>query len=112
MNIQFKKGVLGLCVLVLLSRKDFYGYELVQAVSRNIAIAEGTIYPLLRRLMKEGYFTTYIQESGEGPARKYYRITREGREYQAALMVEWTRFTAGITALIESEDRQATLAAR
>ena len=47
MNIQFKKGVLELCVLVVLTRKDYYGYELVQAISRNIEIAEGTVYPLL-----------------------------------------------------------------
>jgi PadR family transcriptional regulator PadR len=103
MNIQFKKGVLELCVLVVLCRKDSYGYELVQAISKNIDIAEGTVYPLLRRLMKEGYFTTYIQESGEGPARKYYQITEKGREYQAVLLEEWTRFVAGVSTLIGQE---------
>jgi len=104
MNIQFKKGVLELCVLVVLCRKDSYGYELVQAISKNIDIAEGTVYPLLRRLMKEGYFTTYIQESGEGPARKYYQITDKGRAYQAVLMAEWTRFVAGVSTLIGKEN--------
>ncbi len=79
MNIQFKKGVLELCVLVVLCRKDYYGYELVQAISKNIDIAEGTVYPLLRRLTKEGYFKTYIQESADGPARKYYQITDKGQ---------------------------------
>jgi PadR family transcriptional regulator PadR len=103
MNIQFKKGVLELCVLVVLCRKDFYGYELVQTISRSIDIAEGTIYPLLRRLMKEGYFTTYIQESAEGPARKYYQITDKGKEYQAVLREEWTRFVAGVNTLIGKE---------
>ncbi|HET6452446.1 MAG TPA: PadR family transcriptional regulator [Spirochaetia bacterium] len=103
MNIQFKKGVLELCVLVVLCRKDFYGYELVQTISRNIDIAEGTIYPLLRRLMKEGYFTTYIKESAEGPARKYYQITPKGRSYQSVLREEWTRFVKGVNALIGKE---------
>ena len=103
MNIQFKKGVLELCVLVVLCRKDYYGYELVQTISRNIDIAEGTVYPLLRRLTKEGYFTTYIQESTEGPARKYYQISDKGREYQKVLLEEWTRFITGVNSLIGKE---------
>lgn len=103
MNIQFKKGVLELCVLVVLCRKDYYGYELVQAISRNIDIAEGTVYPLLRRLTREGYFSTYIQESSEGPARKYYQITEKGRETMKVLLEEWNRFVRGVTNLIGEE---------
>jgi PadR family transcriptional regulator PadR len=103
MNIQFKKGILELCVLVVLCRRDYYGYELVQAISGNIDIAEGTIYPLLRRLTKEGYFTTYIQESAEGPARKYYRITERGKSYQVELLDEWNKFISGVDALIGKE---------
>ena len=104
MNIQFKKGVLELCVLTVLCRRDCYGYELVQSISESIDIAEGTIYPLLRRLTQERYFTTYIQESNEGPARKYYRITDKGRTYQQELLNEWNRFMTGVTALIGRED--------
>jgi len=104
MNIQFKKGVLELCVLVVLCRKDYYGYELVQAISKNIDIAEGTVYPLLRRLTKEGYFKTYIQESATGPARKYYQITEKGKEYQKELLEDWTRFISGVNNLIGKEE--------
>lgn len=100
MNIQFKKGILELCVLVLLSRKDYYGYELVQTISKSIDISEGTVYPILRRLTEEQYFTTYIRESSEGPARKYYRITDKGREYQRILIEEWNQFISGVNALI------------
>lgn len=100
MNIQFKKGVLELCVLTVLCRKDYYGYELVQTIARSIDIAEGTVYPLLRRLTTEGYFTTYIAESNEGPARKYYRITESGRAYQRVLLEEWERFITGVGTLI------------
>ncbi|MFV5772620.1 PadR family transcriptional regulator, partial [Pediococcus acidilactici] len=63
LNVQFKKGVLDLCVLVLLDKQDRYGYELVQKISEQIDISEGSIYPLLRRLTKEGYSTTYLKES-------------------------------------------------
>ena len=104
MNIQFKKGVLELCVLTALCRRDCYGYELVQMISKNIEIAEGTIYPLLRRLTQEGYFSAYIQESNEGPARKYYRITNKGRDYQKLHLAEWNHFISGVNTLIKEEE--------
>lgn len=49
MNIQFKKDMLELCILFLLNRRDYYGYELVEHISQYVNISEGTIYPLLRR---------------------------------------------------------------
>lgn len=104
MNVQFKKGVLELCVLVVLCRKDYYGYELVQTISKNIDIAEGTVYPLLRRLTKEGFFTSYLKESEEGPPRKYYQITTQGKEYKGQLLEEWSRFVTGVNRLIEKEE--------
>jgi PadR family transcriptional regulator PadR len=104
MNIQFKKGVLELCVLVVLCRRDYYGYELVQAISRNIEIAEGTVYPLLRRLTKEGYFKSYIRESEAGPARRYYQITEKGKRYTRLLLEEWNRFISGVNKLIGKEE--------
>ncbi|MCU9613427.1 PadR family transcriptional regulator [Caldibacillus lycopersici] len=101
MNVQFKKGVLELCVLVLLDKKDRYGYELVQKISNQIEISEGSVYPLLRRLTKEEYFTTYLKESTEGPSRKYYRLTDKGREYLYELIDEWTEFSNGVNQLIK-----------
>lgn len=101
MNIQFKKGVLNLCVLVLLDKQDRYGYELVQKISDQISISEGSVYPLLRRLTKEGYFTTYLQESTEGPPRKYYKLTELGRAYLHEQLIEWKTFTNGVNNLIE-----------
>lgn len=101
MNVQFKKGVLELCVLVLLEQKDRYGYELVQEISNQIEISEGSVYPLLRRLTKEGYFTTYLQESTEGPSRKYYKLTDVGKEYLQQLLTEWKEFSNGVNKLIE-----------
>jgi len=101
MNVQFKKGVLNLCVLALLDKQDRYGYELVQMISNQIAISEGSVYPLLRRLTKEGYFTTYLKESTEGPPRKYYQLTEIGRTYLQEQLVEWENFTQGVNKLIE-----------
>ncbi|KKK39231.1 PadR family transcriptional regulator [Mesobacillus campisalis] len=101
MNVQFKKGVLELCVLVLLNKKDRYGYELVQKISEQIDISEGSAYPLLRRLTKEGYFTTYLKESTEGPPRKYYQLTDSGKSYLHDLLQEWEEFTNGVNQLIK-----------
>ncbi|MEB4818188.1 PadR family transcriptional regulator [Bacillus thuringiensis] len=67
MNVQFKKGVLELCVLVLLDKQDCYGYELVQKISEQIDISGGSIYPLLRRLTKEGYLN-YVFKGIDGGA--------------------------------------------
>jgi PadR family transcriptional regulator, regulatory protein PadR len=104
MNIQFKKGVLELCVLALLAQEDRYGYELVNEISKNIAISEGTIYPLLKRLKDEGYFTTYLQESQEGPPRKYYQLTKLGRETKEKLSEEWYSFVEGVHKIVRGDE--------
>ncbi|MFC7061462.1 PadR family transcriptional regulator [Halobacillus seohaensis] len=104
MNIQFKKGALELCVLALLNKQDRYGYELVQKISGQIAISEGSVYPLLRRLKKEEYFTTYLQESKEGPSRKYYQLTEKGRNYLYVLTDEWQQFSNGVNHILKEGD--------
>ncbi len=100
MNAQFKKGVLELSVLTMISRKNYYGYELVEEISKVLEISEGTLYPILRRLTEENYFETYLQESSEGPPRKYYRITKLGRDYQKNLYKQWIEFNQQIEKLI------------
>ena len=101
MSIQLKKGTLELCVLSLLSRNDMYGFELVGVISENIKISEGTIYPLLKRIKDEGYVTTYLRESQEGPPRKYYRITQFGRTTLETLETEWHGLVDGINNILE-----------
>jgi len=101
MNIQFKKGVLELCVLALLTEKNRYGYDLVNEISKNIQISEGTIYPLLRRLKNVGYVTTYLQESQEGAPRKYYRLTESGRKITGELKSDWFDFVKKVSSLLK-----------
>jgi PadR family transcriptional regulator PadR len=100
MNTQLKKGILELCVLAVLDKKDCYGYELVNEISKNIEISEGTIYPILRRLNQEGYFTTYLQESQEGPPRKYYKLTDLGKSIKEELLKEWNELVYGVNNII------------
>lgn len=104
MNSQLKKGVLELCVLSLLSKKDYYGYELVNEISKDIKISDGTIYPILRRLNQEGLFETYLQESQEGPPRKYYKLTNIGYQTKDQLINEWTAFVDGVNNIIEGDE--------
>lgn len=103
MNTQFKKGVLELCVLALLDRKDCYGYEMVDEISKNISISEGTIYPLLKRLKNEELVTSYLKESQDGPPRKYYKITDLGKEKKEKLVAEWDEFSTGVTNLLHAK---------
>jgi PadR family transcriptional regulator, regulatory protein PadR len=100
LNIQLKKGVLELCVLSLLKGSDRYGYELVAEISKNIEISEGTIYPLLRRLKDEGYVRTFLEESPEGPPRKYYQLTEKGEQTRQEFLDDWNTFIHGVNAVL------------
>ncbi len=88
-------------MLILISNKDQYGYELAQNISSKIEVAEGTLYPLLRRLTKDDYLTTYLAESSEGPPRKYYSLTPTGQKYMEALIDEWRQFAGAVNQFIE-----------
>lgn len=100
MNAQFKKGALELCVLSMLAGRDRYGYELTDEISNKMEIATGTLYLVLKRLKDDNMVTTYLQESENGPARKYYHLTDEGRRYQEELKKEWFDFTKAIEEII------------
>lgn len=106
MDTQFKKGVLELIVLLVVSKKDIYGYELVLEVSKVLEVNEGTIYPLLRRLTNEKYFETYLKESNEGPPRKYYHITDLGNKRKEELVKTWSEFNKKVNCFIEGDTNE------
>ena len=100
-TIQMRKGVLDFCILKALAGGECYGYALVKALVAipGIGVAEGSIYPLLSRLKKQGLVDTRLEESSEGPARKYYRLTSSGRrvgEEMQAYFAEMARGVAGL----------------
>ena len=105
MNTQFKKGVLELIVLLSVSKKDMYGYELILEVSKVVDVNDGTIYPLLKRLTNEKYFETYLIESTEGPPRKYYKITVLGINRLQELKETWKEFADSVNKFIEENDQ-------
>ncbi len=80
-TVQARKGILELAILTALADRQRYAYDLVRSLVDipGLGISEGTIYPLLSRLRVQGLVETRLEESAEGPARKYYSITNKGR---------------------------------
>ncbi|AIO18435.1 Transcriptional regulator PadR-like family protein [Candidatus Izimaplasma bacterium HR1] len=103
MSTQLKKGVLEMVVLNKIAQRDTYGYDIYQEISSNMAISESTIYPILRKLTKEGLCETYLRESSEGPPRKYFKITRQGKRRIEVLRVDWTKFQRVVNLMIRSD---------
>lgn len=103
MNPQYKKGVLELCVLSLLRKRDCYGYEISEFLSGHIDIADGTVYPLLRKLKADGLVTTYLQEESGGPPRKYYKLTQLGEDVYNMDRAEYLRFADTVRKLLKED---------
>lgn len=103
-NTQYKKGVLELCVLSLLKKRDCYGYEISEYLSRHIDIADGTVYPILRKLKSEGLLTTYLQEESGGPPRKYYSLTDLGANTYRQDRGEYLKFSRTIETLLKEDE--------
>jgi len=103
MNIQFKKGVLELCVLSLLSKRDRYGYDVSEVLSQHIDMSDGTIYPILRKLKNDGLVTTYLVEESGGPPRKYHKLTDLGKSEYERGMTEWFDFTQKVEEILKGE---------
>lgn len=105
MGIQFKKGVLELCLFCLISKNEYYAYQIVKALSNQFKISEGTLYPLLRQLTSDGFLEAYNKEISDGSIKKYYRLTTKGIKMKEQYVSEWNDLTSRINILIE-EDNQ------
>lgn len=86
-TVQVRKGVLELCILNALAEQERYGYELVKTLVAipGLGVTEGTLYPLLSRLRMQGLITARLEESSEGPARKYYALSKQGDAIRMAM---------------------------
>lgn len=104
MNTQYKKGVVELCVLALLMKRDGYGYEISEQLAALIGIADGTVYPVLRKLKADGLLSTYLQEESGGPPRKYYALTALGRESYRADRADYMAFARAVSELLKEDD--------
>ena len=100
-TVQMRKGVLDMCILRALSLREWYGYELVKTLvaAPGVGVAEGSIYPLLARLRRQGLVTTRLEESSEGPARKYYQATPAGRALAEEMAHYFGEMQRGVAAI-------------
>ena len=99
---QLLKGVLSVLLLQLLAEQESYGYEVVQRIhAAGLAdVLEGTVYPALARLEREGRVRSRLVASSSGPARKYYRPTPAGYEALAAGRANWRALTDVVGAVL------------
>ena len=96
---QMRKGMLEYCVLLLLRRRASYASDIIlQLKEANLLVVEGTLYPLLSRLKKDGLLSYEWQESTQGPPRKYYALTPDGQEFLSGLDAAWSEIenTVGV----------------
>lgn len=103
---QLRRGILQFCVLALLRDGERYAFELVRELcdAHGLVTSEGTIYPLLSRLRKEGWVNTVWKESDSGPPRRYYTLTATGRRALDEFVGEWGPFKTAVDNLLDSEE--------
>jgi PadR family transcriptional regulator PadR len=96
-EIQMRKGMLTYCVLLLCQDGKVYTSEIIRSLrAAELIVVEGTLYPLLNRLAKDKLLAYEWQESGQGPPRKYYWLTYDGKALLAALRTTYNRLNDSI----------------
>ncbi|CAM3278514.1 PadR family transcriptional regulator [Filibacter tadaridae] len=100
---QMLKGVLEGCLLAVISKGETYGYEMIERLQNYglTMVSEGSIYPVLMRMQKEGLVSTVMRPSPNGPKRKYYSLTSEGRSDLEEFKERWEILSSGVNTLME-----------
>lgn len=102
---QLRRGALEYCVLALLQDEPRYAFDLVTELSRHpsLVTSEGTIYPLLSRLRKDGLVLSEHRPSEQGPPRRYYQLTRAGSRALERFVAEWHEFRDAVDATLRKD---------
>ncbi|MBT4153964.1 MAG: PadR family transcriptional regulator [Candidatus Magasanikbacteria bacterium] len=103
---QMRKGFLEFCTLLVISKNDLYAADILQELTKaDLIVVEGTLYPLLSRLRRDGFLTYVWQESPSGPPRKYYSLTADGQEMITSLSTSWKSLSKSINRLVRSYEK-------
>ena len=103
-KVQMRKGILEYCILSILSRVDSYAPKIISELKEaQMIVVEGTLYPILTRQKNAGLLTYRWQESTQGPPRKYYMLTEEGRRQLALLDEAWDQMVEQIRIIRHGE---------
>lgn len=104
---ELLKGSTATMVLKVISEKDMYGYQIIQVIAtrsdNTFNLNEGTLYPILHTMEKEGLLESYRSESDTGRERKYYRITATGRAALLTRLEEWKAFTSAVHGVLQED---------
>lgn len=105
MRSQLLKGILDGCVLAIIEKESVYGYTLSQRLHKYglTEISEGTIYPVLLRLQKNGFITGEMRPSETGPNRKYYVLTNEGKDELNNIRKQWAKMAPAVNTILFKE---------
>jgi PadR family transcriptional regulator PadR len=117
---QMHRGLLEISILALINQKPSYGYEIVTrlASTPRLAVSEGTVYPILRRMKRLNWLVTYWEDSDSGPPRQYYKLSKAGAVKLESLRRDWLALVSDINAIIgldpseakaDSKSREASL---
>lgn len=103
---QLLKGVLDACVMAVVEAEPVYGYELSQKLQKMGLpdISDGTIYPVLLRLQKNGFIRGEMRPSDAGPNRKYYFLTDAGKEELGGIADEWQQIAVPVSELLKRSE--------
>jgi len=94
---QMRKGILEMCILAILEKKESYPSDIIEELKNyKLIIVEGTLYPLLMRLKNDGLLAYRWEESQSGPPRKYYSLTESGAEFLEALKGTWNELKEAV----------------
>lgn len=102
-EVQVRKGVLELVILAALRDREQYGFELISGIAKRSALElpEGTLYPLLLRLAKDGLIASRLAEGDGGAPRKYYALTGAGKTMLTGMITRWTALTASVERIVK-----------
>ena len=101
MNSQFKRGIIELCVMKLLSKKEMSTYEVLEIISTDLDVNENTVYPILRRLTNDNILDVKKHNIGVGAPRKFYCLTEDGSEKLVKQESEWYNFIKKVSKIME-----------
>jgi PadR family transcriptional regulator PadR len=101
-----RRGALEYCVMALIVKTPRYAFELIDALGKTgLLTTEGTLYPLLSRLRRDGLVKTEWRESSGGPPRRYYELTPDGRRALTTFKNEWVSFRGAVDGILQEGTR-------
>ncbi len=99
---EIRRGVVEMCLLTAVKEQEGYGYEIIQRVKERsgIELTESTVYPMLTRLAKQGLLSTRQEPSPQGPSRRYFKLTSDGKRKYDAMLEHWKSFTKSVSQMV------------